>query len=355
MSNFKKTVSFVVAISALVVGSSVFADTAASPDMTPAQVQENKAEFSKLLDQAKNQQGQGSEDSSQSKPLPQLTEPKTVKKSNSSALSSAGSITKGSQYNEQAFASVAQNVMPLTPQQVTTLHSLLDKERRAAAAAPGTPPKPTSSSVIVNLSPGATPQPIRLESGFISSLVFLDASGAPWPIASYDLGDPKDYNIQETGDKKTGSSVLMVQALTQYKPTNLVINLKGMTAPVTLTLLPGQNAVDYRVDLRVPQLGPNAEAGVSGLPSVGGSAVLNVLDGIPPAGAKELTITGGDAKAWKVGAKMYLRTRLTLLSPGWVSKMNSPDGTNAYELEKAPVLLASDHGKMVQLQVGGLQ
>ncbi|WP_251365941.1 DotH/IcmK family type IV secretion protein [Coxiella-like endosymbiont of Rhipicephalus sanguineus] len=58
------------------------------------------------------------------------------------------------------------------------------------------PPKPTSASVIVNLSPEATLPVIRLSSGFVTSLVFLDSTGAPWPIQAYDLGDPNSFNIQ---------------------------------------------------------------------------------------------------------------------------------------------------------------
>ena len=39
--------------------------------------------------------------------------------------------------------------------------------------------------------PGATPPAIRLAQGYVSSLVFVDSTGAPWPIASFDIGDPK--------------------------------------------------------------------------------------------------------------------------------------------------------------------
>ncbi|WP_306686756.1 DotH/IcmK family type IV secretion protein [Candidatus Coxiella mudrowiae] len=48
--------------------------------------------------------------------------------------------------------------------------------------------------MIVNLSPGATPPIIRLSSGFVTSLVFLDSKGAPWRIQACDLGDPNSFN-----------------------------------------------------------------------------------------------------------------------------------------------------------------
>jgi len=51
---------------------------------------------------------------------------------------------------------------------------------------------------------------------------------------------------------------------------------------------------------------------------------------------------------------MYVRTNLTVLSPGWLASMTSADGTHAYEMQKSPVLLVSWHGKVMQLKVEGL-
>ncbi len=58
---------------------------------------------------------------------------------------------------------------------------------------------------------------------------------------------------------------------------------------------------------------------------------------------------GGNAQAWVNGETLYLRTRLTLLSPSWVATMTSADGTKAYELLNTSTLLVSDNGKLVQL------
>ena len=82
--------------------------------------------------------------------------------------------------------------------------------------------------------------------------------------------------------------------------------------------------------------------------------LLHVLEGVPPQGSLHLTVTGGDARAWLLGEKIYVRTNLTILSPGWIASMTSADGMHAYELQKAPVLLVSWHGKVMQLKVEGL-
>lgn len=254
------------------------------------------------------------------------------------------------QISDQAFSNVSHNLMPLSPNQIATLHYLFNQSQKAAGAEPGVPPKPTSSSLVVNLSPGATPPVIRLSEGYVTSLVFLDASGSPWPIAAYDLGDPSLFNIQWDHQGNT----LMIQAMHRYTPGNLAVQLKGLDAPVMITLLPGQQDVDYRVDLRVPGLGPNAIPMMNGFPTGPNPILLNVLDGVPPDGSKELEISGRNAQLWSLGDRLYLRTRLTVLSPSWRSEMRSADGMNAYEMPRTPLILASDHGKIVRLYVKGM-
>lgn len=240
--------------------------------------------------------------------------------------------------------------LSLSPDQIRRLHKLFDHNQRAAAEHPEAPPKPTSKSIMVDLAPGASPPIIRLSAGFVSSLVFVDGTGAPWPIVAWDLGDPRSYNIQ--WDKK--GNTLMIQAITRYKTGNLAVVLKNMHTPIVLTLLPGQKAVDYRVDLRMPGLGPNASTTETSLPASENTVLLNVLNGAPPQGSRKLGVSGGQGEAWLFGDQIYLRTRLTAISPGWLATMSSADGLHAYELQQTPIVLASDHGKLVKLVIEGL-
>ena len=193
---------------------------------------------------------------------------------------------------------------------------------------------------------------IRRSRGFVSSLVFVDATGAPWPIEAYDLGDPKAFNIQ--WNKK--SNTLMVQAMSAYNYGNLAVKLQDLNTPVMLTLVPGQQQIDYRVDLRLPEKGHLAKATIQGseLPEQADKTLLNILDGVSPQGAKRLDVSGGVAQAWLLGDALYVRTRFTLLSPAWMSKMSSADGMNAYKLQLTPLLLVSRYGKVMQLKVEGI-
>lgn len=254
--------------------------------------------------------------------------------------------------DEGAFRSVTSKMFPLNPSQILRLRKMYNTIELAKTASPDTPPRPTATSQIVNLAPGSTPPVIRLAQGFVSSLVFLDSTGAPWPIEAYDLGDPKSFNIQ--WDRT--SNTLMIQANKLYTYGNLAIKLIGLNTPVMLTLIPGQKAVDYRVDMRVQGFGPNAKAIPVGLgiPLGANSLLLKVLDGVAPDGSVRLKVIGGDAEAWALGNKLFIRTRLTILSPGWIATMTSADGTHAYEMLKAPVLLVSWRGKVMQLKIEGI-
>lgn len=253
-------------------------------------------------------------------------------------------------FEDQAFQSVSRQALPMTPQQIVNLKKMLAETKRASAASAEAPPKPVSTTQMVSLAPGSVPPPIRMQQGFITSIVFIDATGSPWPIESCNVGNPKAFNLLPW---QAGGNTLMIQALSMYTYGNLAVKLQNLATPVMLTLVPGQKEVDYRVDLRVQQMGPNSNGKTVDdyLPSGANNILLGVLDGVPPDGAQSLDVVGGDCQAWKLGDKMYLRTRLTILSPSWIAVMTSSDGTKAYEMEKSSDVLVSKYGKAVNLRI----
>jgi intracellular multiplication protein IcmK len=260
---------------------------------------------------------------------------------NSGAAPSASANVSAAGVYDEAFSGVVNQMLPMSPEQISRLRSIFNESQKAAAMPVGIPPRPVTSSVLVNLSPQATPPIIRLGAGYISSLVFMDSTGQPWPIQSYSIGDPTAFNIQ--WDKK--GNTLLIQASSLYKRSNLAVILNGLDTPVMLTLLSGQEVIDYRVDLRVPGLGPNAAFAQNGLPDSANPILLDVLNGIPPKGSRTLKVSGGDCQAWLLNNRLFLRTNLDVISPAWKSVMSSADGTHAYELQPAPVVLALQRGK----------
>jgi intracellular multiplication protein IcmK len=276
--------------------------------------------------------------------------PSSIRLSNADAAAYKQYPGKMSDMSNRSFSKVIRNTTPMTPDQIRLLRNVLDKSQRAVSQPPGTPPKPTSSTVLVHLEPGSTPPVVRLRNGYVTSVVFVDATGQPWPIAAYDLGNPKLFNIH--WDQK--GNTLMIQAATAYQEGNMAVLLKGLNTPVMVTLIPGQVAVDYRVDMRVPRMGPNALA-VSNFnaPQAADPRLLDVLDGIPPNGSTQLQVSQVGTSAWLQGNTMFMRTRLTVLSPSWTSTVSSDDGMHAYKLQPSPIVLVMEHGKITKLQVKG--
>lgn len=257
--------------------------------------------------------------------------------------------------NEAAFGNLLDSALPLSPEQIKQLHHFYDLTQQAVAAPPNAPPTPVSSSLPVTLDPGSTPPLIRLSAGFVSSLVFVDSTGAPWPITAYGLGDPSSFNVQWD----QSSNALFIQSLKPYAHGNLAVRLATLNTPVMISLVAGQKEIDYRVDLQMRERGPNAAP-----PIVPGSLnpgaqinpkLLNVLDGVAPIDSKQLTLSPDVGQAWlSKENKLYLRTTLTLLSPAWSATISSPNGTHVYEMAKTPMVLASQDGKTITVEIKGL-
>lgn len=340
----------------------IYADTSSHADANYQMLQQVELQRQQLLQQQDTTQGQATAQTHNSATQEQATErtPTDADNAPTSAPAQQGAKDNGAtdaQRFEAAkrdaiFNQILQQTLPMTPSQIQRLHRLYDKTQKAAATPPSTPPSPTSTSQVVDLSPGAVPPVIRLSQGFVTSVVFIDSTGASWPIVAYDLGNPKAFNIQ--WDK---NNTLMIQALSPYTYGNLAIKLQDQTTPVMVTLIPDQQVVDYRVDLRITGYGPNAKlgqlSGASHLPASANPLLLSVLDGVPPSGSQALQVSGGDAQAWRLNGKLYLRTRYNVLSPSWLAKLSSADGTHAYEMSSVPVVLVERGGKTTQLKIGG--
>jgi len=75
---------------------------------------------------------------------------------------------------------------------------------------------------------------------------------------------------------------------------------------------------------------------------------------VPPTDSIELKVSGEHGRAWLYNNKLIFRTKLTLLSPAWSSSVSSPDGTKVYELMRTPLILASQNGKPIKIELTGM-
>ncbi len=254
---------------------------------------------------------------------------------------------------DPVFQNMIKKMYPMSPEQIQSLREAdLNTQRAIAGAAPVDTPTPTLSSQTVSLSPGSVPPVIRLSTGYVSSVVFVDETGAPWPVGAYSIGDPNSFNIQWD----TKSNLLLIQGQKPYATGNMAVRLQDMPTPVMLTLVTDQKNVDYRIDFRVQGRGPQALASIIGssLPQNADAILMNLLEGVPPQGSQPLHIVGGPAEGWLQGNTLYLRTSLTILSPAWIKTMTSADGTKVYQFNSTPMILASQGGQPLTLRIEGL-
>lgn len=253
--------------------------------------------------------------------------------------------------NQKAFKDALSKTLPLSTNQIETLMEKLNDTQVTAAQLPGSTPKPTVEVATLSLDPSSQLPNINLQSGFVTSLTFLDATGQPWPIIDVAVGGTIDVP-----DPAAGSHMLRITPLVRYGAGNISVRLKDLATPVTFNLIIGQGKVHYRFDARIPQMGPNAKIPLidRGLDIVAGDEIMMmVLEGLPPQDMERLEVSGTDGRtsAFRHLDKVYVRTPLQMLSPAWVSHVSSGDGTQVYVLEETPVALLSDNGVLTRIQI----
>ena len=269
------------------------------------------------------------------------------------------------QISKAAFNNIAQTVSPLSPEQAKEIRQLWNESQRMTTYKGAAPPEPINSSKIISLDNGTLPTIVRLSAGYVSVLAFYDSTGAIWPIRGYDIGNPSAVNIvwnegssEEEQAGESYANTLLLQAQTLYKTTNLVVMLRGLNTPVIVELIPGQQQVDYRMDIQVPKRGPLAKSVVASdvsSPHDVPEYMVDLINNIPPAKSIQAHVLGGDAQAWIYKKRLLIRTPLEIISPAWSSKVNGANGqVHVYELPLTSTLVALNNGEVVKLKIEGI-
>lgn len=251
----------------------------------------------------------------------------------------------------KAFDAAITGLLPMKPDEIRKLLERFDETRQAVETPVYPYPEPEVVSETVSLDPGARPPEIKVAVGQVTTLTVLDVTGAPWPIQ--DVTWAGNFDVVKPEE---GGHVLRVTPLSEFTYGNISIRLLKLKTPVTFILRTHRDKVQYRFDARIPEFGPYASVPLmeGGVTLVAGNDVLNaILDGVPPEGATRLDVAGADARtiAYDYKSATYVRTPLTLLSPGWTGSVSSADGMNVYAMSDAPVLLLSDHGKVIRARI----
>jgi intracellular multiplication protein IcmK len=255
------------------------------------------------------------------------------------------------QAREAAFEAAINGMFPMRSDEILEFLERYRETREVSEGRIGGIPKPEVTLETVSLDPGASPPIIKVSPGHVTTLNILDITGQPWPVRDVSWGG--DFEVIQPQE---GEHVIRISPMRAHEVGNISMQLLDLKTPVTFMLKSQLEEVQYRFDARIPEYGPYADIPLidNGITAVaGGGDITKVLDGTPPPQAKRLDIEGVDGRttAYEAGGQVYLRTPLTLLSPGWSSSVTSADGTTVYAIGQSPVILLSDKGKMVRAMI----
>ncbi len=257
-----------------------------------------------------------------------------------------------------AGAIASEVVTPFTGEEIRELRELYDQSR-SAKAHKTVRAVPRISSVSVDLSPGSAMPIARLLPGTPGSLVFIDATGAPWPLAAAPrISDDRLFYVEWLKN----THAVVISALSQYETGTVTVFLQGLATPVVIQLATAEQddkatsrIVDVRLDVRVPGRGPNAKNAVMGPGKIElyNDTLQAFLDGLPPSGAQVVKANGevpAGTKVWQLENELFVRTTYDIKSP-FDQTSSAANGTRVYRMPVTPFVTFSDMGRSVTVQL----
>lgn len=257
-----------------------------------------------------------------------------------------------------SFEEAKQQLAPFSSSEVRELRDSVEGMRQDKAYKP-VRTIPRISSETLDLSPGAAIPILRAAVGEMSTMLFVDSTGAPWPLAAAPRNSSSRFFDVEWLE---GTPSVIVSALSAYETGNVTVFLDGLATPVVVKLVTGETdtnaltrVIDVRKDFRVPGRGPNAKASLMGPGKIAlyDDVMQSFLDGVPPQDA-ELISAAGDiparTKVWQYQHSLFIRTQQEIQS-AFDQSMAAGDGTKVYRLPITPFVTLSDMGRAVTLQL----
>lgn len=256
---------------------------------------------------------------------------------------------------ESAFETAKMLISPFTPEEIRQLRNFFDATRQEKSRRP--PVIPKVRSISVDLSAGSKIPVLKTVPHEMSTLVFIDSTGAEWTIAAPPrVSDPNAFDVEWLKD----TASVIVSAKSYTETANLTVFLKGLSTPVIIKLGHDENkkrTVDYRLDVRVHGRGPNALPQIEGDHKIAiyDETMQNILDGVSVSTAKKIKFTSNtpptrDIKIWKINDTLYVRTYLKIFS-SYKQTLSSADGMNVYSIPLTPYITLSDYNSKIILKL----
>ena len=284
-------------------------------------------------------------------------------------------ISKSSLLNSISTENAVKSLIPFSPEDIIKLRNLLSATEHSKKR-PLSAPQVLNRSITVSPKPGSALQQIFLSPGYVSTVVILDKHGSPWPITKMISGSAQDFSYSQILP-----NAITISPTSEYAYSNIVLVLEGMPTPISLTLTGSPDKVDYKTEVRIDRSNPNSLAGSNDdlismtIPytnnekyynlssansflseqAINTTDIMNmILDGIPPKSFKPLRSTAPfHLESWYLNDMLYLRTSKELISPAYLSKIKSSDGTTLYRVPKIYNLLFLVNGRVSAIKLGG--
>lgn len=291
-------------------------------------------------------------------------------------LPGTGADPENSANGNGAQNRAVQDAIPLTDDMIRELARRYNTTQRAREEGVTELAAPINRQVNVSFAPGAATSIINAVKGYPTAVSFFDATGQPWPIQWDTNSNPAAVsgsnnctisNAAGGGQNGPvngfhvctpvkGSNVLEITPVSLSPRGGLVVSLEGAPKPITFLLVAGGGRYDANLSVHVSDRGPKARVDIMtrpDRPDTGAVFLTGMLQGVPPAEAVPLSVTGVSPeglRAWRLGRNVYLRTSHTLLSPEWTAS-ESEAGLTIYAVPNTPVVLLSVNGRTVSAEL----
>ena len=278
---------------------------------------------------------------------------------------------------------ILDDAIPLTPDMVRDLTRRLGEVQRAREETTLQIASPVSRPLNTTFAPGQATAIIQTVRGYPTAVSFFDNTGQPWPItwdsnsnaASVSAGGSTNGEGCNTAPSAAGpnghadlsgfqvcvpvrgSNTIQITPMSISPRGGLLVNLQGAPKPITFMLMAGRDRYDAEISVHVATRGPNARVQIDTRPNApftGAPFLTAMLSGIAPADAVPLAVSGvspDEARAWRLGDHIYLRTSYTLMSPPWDGSQSGEGGTTIYALPITPVVLLSVNNRTVSAEL----
>lgn len=265
---------------------------------------------------------------------------------------------------QRLYEEAKRNLLPLTPGQIQDYRSSRDEAQAATFGGP--PPLLSSREIQLDVSPGVSAPTVLLSPPFVTSIVFVDATGAAWPLSSVDGASAAEGTFAvnwDTQQKIPPHNLLTVRPLQNHISGNVVVTLQGFDLPISLVLDADSrnehglrpHQIDGMLTVKLMRPGPQAKLPVLG-PTGADPTMYQLLHqfllGVPPTKAREVSLEPALGRAWIYEGELYFRTDRALRWPAWTAQASAPGGTSVYEMPLVPLLMLSVEGESLQIKVG---